>query len=54
MAMYVAAGVCKAPVGDVSKESFKYLVAYGVILVSVFIILFPSISTFLPKLTMLK
>jgi C4-dicarboxylate transporter DctM subunit len=52
MALYVAAGVCKAPVGDVSRESFKYLVAYSIILV--FIILFPSISTFLPKLTMLK
>jgi len=52
MAMYVSAGVCKAPVGDVSRESFKYLVAYIIILV--FIILFPSISTFLPKLMMAK
>lgn len=48
MAMYVAAGVCKAPVGDVSKDSMKYLIAYCVILV--FIILFPQISLFLPSL----
>lgn len=52
MAMYVAAGVCKAPVGEVSKASLKYLVAYTIILV--FIILFPGISTFLPNLMMAK
>lgn len=52
MAMYVASGVCKAPIGEVSRASMKYLVAYTIILV--FIILFPDISTFLPKLMMAK
>lgn len=52
MALYVSAGVCKAPVGEVSRESMKYLAAYTIILI--FIILFPGISTFLPELMLQK
>lgn len=47
-ALYVASGICDAPVGEVAMGSIKYLIAYTVILV--IIVFVPGIATWLPSM----
>lgn len=51
-ALYIASGVCDAPINKVAKGVIKYLVAYT--LVTFLMILVPQFSTFLPNLMGLR